>query len=86
MLEKVEMGEKSNSHNTIIEKKIRFISCWWRIFSQKGVEASKKTKQKQNTANQIAPEISLKLFKVKVLQVFLFVPQKHLRPVNMCRL
>lgn len=55
------------------------------MFSQKGVEASKK-KTKQNTANQIAPEISLKLFKVKVLQVFLFVPQKHLRPVNMCRL
>lgn len=39
------------------------------MFSQKGVEASKKN-QKQNTANQIAPEISLKLFKVKVLQVF----------------
>lgn len=40
------------------------------MFSQKGVEASKKKNQKQNTANQIAPEISLKLFKVKVLQVF----------------
>lgn len=87
MLEKVEMGEKSNSHNTIIEEKKNTIYKLLveNVFSKRSRSKQKKT-QKQNTANQIAPEISLKLFKVKVLQVFLFVPQKHLRPVNMCRL
>lgn len=57
MLEKVEMGEKSNSQNTINEKKIGILSCWWRIFSQKGVEAREKIDYSQ-------PESSRNILKI----------------------
>lgn len=55
------------------------------MFSQKGVEASKKN-PKTEYSQPDSSRNKLEIIQSKSIASFLFVPQKHLRPVNMCRL